>query len=282
MNEIIPSEVFRARARKAIQSNVHVAILITFVALLPALMQSAAQTIFQQPLMDVIQQFNVNYSNTGVVPDTRAMYAQMAASLGKIELIAGACMVVMFFIRPFMELGWNACLLRLLRGEPVELQDVFCRKNCFFKSIRLVLLEIFKMFLWAIPGLVCIPWVVMGYLLTKNELFIYLLIASIILLTVLIVRASLHYSMAEYILAEHPEMHVRDCIKQSIVIMRHRKMENIMLQLSFIGWIFLISLIATLLTFSPILALTARMALTIPLDLYVNTAFCAFYQQYGE
>ncbi len=280
MNEIIPSGVFRARARKAIQANVHVAILITFVALLPTLVQSAAQTIFQQPLMDVYQQFEVNYRNTGVQPDMGAMYAQMAASLGKKEGIAGACMLVMFFIAPFMELGWNACLLRLLRGEPLELRDVFCRKNCFFKSIGLVLLKMLKIFLWAIPGLVCIPVFTAGYALTENGLFMDFVIVAVFVSVILMVRAFLHYCMAEYTLADHPEMRLRDCIRQSIVIMRHRKLENIMLELSFFGWVLLISLITMLLTSSPILALTVRMALTIPLDLYMNTAYCAFYQQY--
>jgi len=280
MNEIIPSGVFRARARKAIQSNIHVAILITFVALLPALVQSAARTIFQEPLLDVYQQFDVNYRNTGAMPDAGAMYAQMAASLGKIECIAGACMLVMFFIRPFMELGWNACLLRLLRGEPVEIRDVFCRKNCFFKGIRLVLMKVFKMFLWAIPGLVCVSCFTVGYALTGKPLFMDFCFAATFVSVILIVRAFLHYCMAEYILAEHPEMRVRDCIRQSIVIMRHRKFANIMLELSFFGWMLLRTVITMLLTFSPILALTVQMALAIPLDLYMNTAYCAFYQQY--
>lgn len=280
MNEIIPSGVFRARARKAIQANIHVAILITFVALLPALIRSAAEAIAQKPVLEVYQQQIVTLRNTGTIPDENTLFAEIMASLGKVQYIALGAIVLLLLVQPFLELGWKACLLRILRGEPVEIQDVFCRKSCFFKGIGLLLLQLFKMLLWGIPGMVCGVGFMAGYALTGNTLFENFFYVSMFIYIILIFRAFLHYCMAGYILADHPEMRLRDCISQSITIMRHRKLQNIILQFSFIGWWLLASVITSLLSFSSILALTVQMALTIPLNLYMTTAFCAFYEQY--
>lgn len=282
MNEIIPSGVFRARARKAIQSNIHVAILITFVALLPALLRSAAESIAQQPILEVYQQQIVNFRNTGVLPEGDTMLTQMVASLGKVQYIALGAIVLLWLVQPFLELGWKACLLRILRGEPVEIRDVLCRKNCFFKGIGLVLLQGLKMLAWMIPGMAGYMVCTMLMVLVDSALFLYVGIACMIASVVMGLRAAMHYCMSTYFLAEHPEWRLGMCIKSSVTVMRYRKMQLAMLYLSFIGWVFLAYLVTSLLSFSPILALTVQMVLTVPLNLYMSTSYCAFYQQYSE
>lgn len=280
MNEIIPSGEFRARARKAIQANIHVAILITFVALLPALIRSAAEAIAQKPVLEVYQQQIVTLRNTGTIPDENTLFAEIMASLGTVQYIALGAIVLLLLVQPFLELGWKACLLRILRGEPVEIQDVFCRKSCFFKGIGLVLLQGLKMLVWMIPGMIGYMICTVLMVVIDSILFLYLGIACMIASVVMGLRAAMHYSMSTYFMAEHPEWGIRMCIKSSVDVMRNRKMQLAMLYLSFIGWMFLASLVTSLLSFSSILALTVQMALTIPLNLYMTTAFCAFYEQY--
>ncbi|WP_296647966.1 DUF975 family protein [Romboutsia sp. 13368] len=50
---------------------------------------------------------------------------------------------------------------------------------------------------------------------------------------------SFMYSQVYYIMAEHPEMSVIECLKESSRIMKGHKMELFILELSFIGWIIL-------------------------------------------
>lgn len=280
MNEIIPSGEFRARARKAIQSNIHVAILITFAALLPALMRSAAESIAQQPVLEAYQQFMVNIRNTGVLPDEDTMLAQIMASLGRAQYIALGAMVLLWLVQPFLELGWKACLLRMLQGEAVEIHDVLCRKSCFFKGIGLLLLQGLKMLVWMLPGMAGYMLCAVLMAVTESTWWIYPAGACMIVSVVLGLRAALHYSMSTYFLAEYPEWGVRSCIRHSVTVMRNRKMQLAMLYLSFIGWMLLASLVTSFLSFSTILALTVQMALTIPLNLYITTTLCTFYQQY--
>ena len=54
--------------------------------------------------------------------------------------------------------------------------------------------------------------------------------------------ASYSYSMALYLLIDHPEYSVMDCIRESKRMMRGHKMEFFLLQLSFIGWLLLVQL----------------------------------------
>jgi len=72
------------------------------------------------------------------------------------------------------------------------------------------------------------------YLLTELYVFLWMLLFII----PGIIKA-ISYSMAPYILAEHPDMRPSDAIKESKIITQGRKWDIVVLSLSFFGWILL-------------------------------------------
>ena len=66
-------------------------------------------------------------------------------------------------------------------------------------------------------------------------------IPFIFLLAIPAIIASIRYSQAFFILADHPEMGILDCIAQSKMIMTGNKMKYFLLILSFIGWMIIAS-----------------------------------------
>ena len=141
--------------------------------------------------------------------------------------IAEFCFAVAFSISLIM------IYLKLTRNEDFEIGEVFEGFHIFGKAIWLELLMAVFTFLWSL--LLFIPGIIKGYA----------------------------YSMAPYILVENPNMTANDAIKESMRIMNGHKMDLFVLQLSFIGWMFL-----TGLTFG-ILGIY-----TVP---YMNATFANFY-----
>jgi len=90
-------------------------------------------------------------------------------------------------------------------GEP-KIQLLFSFFKIYFKTLGLALLTTIVIFL--------------GFLL--------LIVPGII--------ASFALSQCSYILAEDPEISIIDCMKKSMQLMKGRKFDYFVLQLSFIGW----------------------------------------------
>lgn len=90
-------------------------------------------------------------------------------------------------------------------GDP-KIKLLFSYFNVYFKTLGLHLL------------IILVIWI--GFLL--------LIVPGIIL--------SFALSQCSYILAEDPEMGIIECMKESIRIMKGRKFDYFILQLSFIGW----------------------------------------------
>ena len=114
-------------------------------------------------------------------------------------------------IAPPLSISMIRIYLNLTKGTKPEVPHLFSAfKDVFVQSIILnILMEIFIMlwsFLLVIPGII----------------------------------KALSYSMANYILAENPEMTWQQALNESKRMMNGHKMELFILQLSFILWILLI------------------------------------------
>lgn len=119
--------------------------------------------------------------------------------------------------------------------------------------------------------------------------------------------ASFSYSMAPYILCEHPEMTARESIRESKKLMRGNRMRLFALELSFIGWQLLaggIIFVAVMLVMTPLLlvpneTLTESMVVTLlivfviililavvvinlTLAPYMEAAVAVFYREISE
>ncbi len=119
--------------------------------------------------------------------------------------------VVNVFITPPLSLGLVMVFLNVTYGDEPLVATLFepFKKN-FGKAVILTLLVGLFVILWSL--LFIIPGIVMGYA----------------------------YSQSFYILAENPDMTPMECIKASKAMMKGRKMDMFVLELSFIPWILLV------------------------------------------
>lgn len=156
-----------------------------------------------------------------------------------------AISVVLSVYRTIMSFGYYSYSLRLSRDEEPTQSCIF---DGFFKWTRVLWMSILKgvfsgLWAWAfmIPAVILY---VVGILL---ELNIYALMSVYILLfvagAVMAVVAMYRYSLAEYFLLDDPNRTARECITLSKNAMKGRKLELLVLQMSFFGWMLLGGLI---------------------------------------
>lgn len=119
-----------------------------------------------------------------------------------LNFVIGLVMLVVIF-------GYVAYSLRVFKQEDTGIHELFAYFPMLLKIIGLTLwIALFTM-LWSclcvIPGII----------------------------------AGLRYSQSYYVLAENPDMSIRDCVNESKALMSGRLWEFFVLQLSFIPWILL-------------------------------------------
>ena len=105
-----------------------------------------------------------------------------------------------------ISVGMIIYALRVMRGIPAGVGDLFDGFGNFFRIIWLNAVMSIFVFLWSL--LLFIPGFIAGY----------------------------SYSMAIYLLMDHPEWSARQCLRESKQLMKGHKWELFVLDLSFIGW----------------------------------------------
>lgn len=118
--------------------------------------------------------------------------------------------IASFVITPALSLGLCIVYLKLTKKEEIAVGDLFSGFNNTGRALWLNILVAVFTWLWSL--LFVIPGIIKSY----------------------------SYSMAFYILADHPELTAREALAKSKVIMEGHKWELFVLQLSFIGWFFLV------------------------------------------
>lgn len=125
---------------------------------------------------------------------------------GFVPVVGG---IVSLVLSPVLGLGLCRIYLELTKGSGVEVGTLFSAFPSLGKALWLnILIGVFT-FLWSL--LFCIPGII----------------------------KALSYSMANYILAENPEMTAREALKESKIIMHGHKWEYFVIGLSFLPWNFL-------------------------------------------
>ena|GEM_PF-1172490 len=123
-------------------------------------------------------------------------------------------------------LGYSIFALSVFRNEDAKIGQIFYGFERFGKSFRLALLIALYVFLWY---LLMIP----GIVLTMYRIFFAPLL---ILLACPVFIALIKYSQSFYILADHPEIGVFECVNRSKRMMAGNKKKFALLYLSFSGW----------------------------------------------
>ena len=151
---------------------------------------------------------------------------------------------IISILTPVVGFGFQKYCLRTTRSGDGDFKMLFDGFSQFGKVFLLNLAIGFFIFLWSL--LFVIPGII----------------------------AALRYSQAFYILMDNPDMGVLECIRESKELMRDNKLDLFLLQLSFIGWIFLSTLVSF---FIP-----ASVPFTIPivsfwLTPYMEMSFACYY-----
>lgn len=110
------------------------------------------------------------------------------------------------FMTTIIGFGFSVYMLNVSRGRPAPIGNLFDGFGMFFKVIWLNFLTGLFIMLWSM--LFVIPGIVAAY----------------------------RYRQAVYVLIDDPDMSALDCIRASKEMMRGRKGELFVLDLSFIGW----------------------------------------------
>lgn len=290
-----PNGMMKLKAKQALQNNWQVALLVCFVASLPGIIGQVVSILTGGDFATRLAQgMNIMLGelSTGMIPSDLEQYLMttLTAQFDQTFVISAVVSLVMAVITPVLMLGMWKYLFGLLRGQSGELTDVFSRIGLFFKAIGLDLLVALKIVLWGLPGVALLyggSWLSATILAgmesatveTALSMFSVLTNASYIAIFVPVIMATFRYAMAVYHLADNPAARLRDCVAESKELMKHRKMSLFSLQLSFIGWHLLISLINMLLQsmFGYVIGATVQMFLTLALTLYMETSICCFY-----
>ena len=134
--------------------------------------------------------------------------------------------------------GFVIFMLNVSRNQKAEIGNLFDGFARFLKVIWLLLVQMFFIWLWSL--LLFVP---LGICLALSlavpslqSIMPIILIPMFLAYTVFICIIALRYSMSEYILIDNPHIGALDCINESKRLMKGRKMEYFILQLSFIGW----------------------------------------------
>lgn len=140
-----------------------------------------------------------------------------------------------------MQAGYTHYSMKLWRGLRTEVKDIFYGFPIAGKVIGLILLIGVFSFLWALPAI--LPFLILILLVALSgsiELFYLLMIPAAIGFYAYLLNRTLRYSLSIYLLLDHPDWRVLECLNKSKELMIGRRWKYCVLGLSFLGWMMLI------------------------------------------
>ncbi len=177
------------------------------------------------PALTTLIVFVVSIACTMVLNFFGAIFGVTSALFGSEAISAFGAFVTMILsvavglLLGTVQFGYTVYCLKVFKQEETGIQELFSYFPMLFKIFGLILW--IGLFTWLWSLLCVIPGII----------------------------AALRYSQAFFILAENPDMSIRDCVNESKALMSGRLGEFFVLQLSFILWILLVSVTCGLATF---------------------------------
>ena len=202
-----PSKNLRTLGRNALSGKWKVAILTVLVyTLILNLPYEILNALFGVNLTDMMYGSN---AYQGIDAD---IYSDMYYGAPAVSPLAG---VYLLLVTGPLQLGVSLFFLAMFRRQLVAVSDIFLGFEKFSKALGLLLFQALFIMLWSM--LFVIPGII----------------------------AALRYSQAFFILADDPEKGIRQCMNESKAMMKGNKGKYFCLMLSFIGWILLASIPAS-------------------------------------
>ena len=128
--------------------------------------------------------------------------------------VAVALVIALEIMNYMVSVGFAIFSLHVSRDEKAELGNLFDGFGLFFRVLWLAILQRLLVFLWSL--LLFVPGIIASY----------------------------RYRQALYLLLDHPEKSAWQCLRESGQLMRGRKWELFVLDLSFLGWMLLSAMFA--------------------------------------
>ena len=150
--------------------------------------------------------YDIIYSGYMTPENFPAMAAQAFANF---TIVHALVIFALAIVSSILSAGFRIYCLGISRYHPSEIGTIFDGFGIFFRFMALSIVQGFFIFLWSL--LFYIPGII----------------------------AALRYSQAFYIMIDHPEYSIMECIRESKRLMDGRKGEYFVLSLSFFGWILL-------------------------------------------
>lgn len=208
-------------------------------------------------VMDVMNTWYASIAQTGYLSDSalNAMNQQIWACFqGPAAMVGLLAALIIGFYSLVVTLGYYGYSLQIMRGQEGGYADLFSNFYMVGKIILLMILKVVFIYLWCM--LFVIPGIVAAY----------------------------RYRLAEYCLLDDPDISPLEAIRRSKALMRGRKGDLFVVDLSFLGWM-LLQGVATELVSYLITALTGLNVAAYLVSLAVSSAISLFllsYQQLTE
>ena len=146
--------------------------------------------------------------------DLEGFYARLAAGempslmllFTAFRPVGASLAVVIFLIRPILNIGFINYCMRIRRKQETEYKDIFSGFFIFYKIVLIFLISAVFVFLWSL--LLIIPGIIASY----------------------------RYRLAYYILLDDPRKGPLQCINESTVLMNGAKADLLIIDVSFLGW----------------------------------------------
>lgn len=225
----------------------------------------------------------------GVAAESDALMAELNTAVQTFFAEKGAIYIGMqalyLLLSPVLAIALTRALLNAVRKREVTLADSMAMLRHTPKALLVELWVFLRVYAWMLPGMaLMLLSLLLIYLLPQLVVVsLLLLFAGMAISLVLGVRAGLHYALAPIVLADDPTLSPNACVRISWEVMRRRKMEFFILQLSFIGWELLIAFAAIMLMsmFGFVIGDALSMMGSLLLSVYISAAQVCFFLAYS-
>ena len=290
MRHMVPAFIFRLRARKAMKPVMSILILVVLIAMLPSLISNVLTMITESDpsvvIAELYTQERMDVMMSGDPEATAAVSDEIMNGLTtflqeKWPFMA-LTVAITFLITPVLTLGQNHTLLKALRKEEFSVATVFARMPIFFKAIGLQLMTALRIFLWTLPGM-ALSLVGAVLLLLAPSVGGLVFLAAMVLTFVLSIQAMYRYRMATFVMADDASTGINAAIRRSCDVMNGRKMELFSLEISFVGWRLVVSMLQMMFVtmLGSVVGMTLGLFASFFVSMYMNMAEAAFYQEYA-
>ena len=285
----IPSFVFRSMAMKAIKPVMSVLIIAALLVTLPGLIRltvteltGATVEAYTTDPLKAIEKFGADIAPTLSEEEQKIqedkLWDEYWAALKTFWHEKGAIFVTTTALELLLGsalgivLTWT--LLMAVRKKELTMSSLLTPLHWCPKALVVEIWMALRVCVWMLPGTAVM---VIGAFV-PGGFGAFLSGVGTVAAVVLTIRAALHYALAPIALAADPTRSPNACIRASWEVMRNRKMELFMLELSFWGWMLLLSLVSAMLSSFGALGTALTMVVSLALSIYMQGAQVCFYE----